>query len=639
MLVTTSNLSAYELERLSNVERNNEHLRSLGLEPLSKQLKPAPSTPQKKPREHKTYGDAPKRKSPRVQEAPGKPLYDEDAMYRKMLKEAGPLRRPRRTKSEMKGSDDESDDEDGIFGGSDGGGSGDSGSEYDSRDDDDDDDDPLGLRDEYEPSDDGDEVPEYVKNLRDKAEVLDVINLPDYGDLRLHKSLRSSTGYKNVVYMPTCQVAKPYACFSVRDPTTSQKRVLGCYRTAVEAAVVFAKYIKHLHQLENPDSSEMACEEVATEAEGMELHTSHRSVTGYEGVRKWKSPSGRPVERVRYRAVAPMRDTKRAGQCLGYYETAVEAAVAFAKYVRDPQEWEEWRDAKRLANPPPKRITFRKESTSTDGGTPKTKKSKEKKEKEPGAKPGTKGCPICNVRCGVRTRECEYCGHQFSVKPTKKMVREQGEEEEEEGEEEEVSPPPVVAASSSSSQPGGKWNGRMREKRKTSYADEAPLLLTAPPPPAAAPSPAKKPRGRPPGSKNKVPMASASAPAPKAAAATATTDSSANPWEKPRERAWVGACYKTVGCVCAAGHSGPCKLGAFGQEDYEVEEVLDERDSAIGHAEYLVKWKGWPIEDCTWEPTDSLRNCPRILKAWNVVYKQRMAEKLAKEQQTEAAGE
>ena len=64
MLVTTSNLSAYELERLSNVERNNEHLRSLGLEPLSKQLKPAPSTPQKKPREHRTYGDAPKRKSP-----------------------------------------------------------------------------------------------------------------------------------------------------------------------------------------------------------------------------------------------------------------------------------------------------------------------------------------------------------------------------------------------------------------------------------------------------------------------------------------------------------------------------------------------------------------------------------------------
>ena len=31
MLVATSNLSAYELERLSNVERNNEHLRSLGL--------------------------------------------------------------------------------------------------------------------------------------------------------------------------------------------------------------------------------------------------------------------------------------------------------------------------------------------------------------------------------------------------------------------------------------------------------------------------------------------------------------------------------------------------------------------------------------------------------------------------------
>ena len=79
-----------------------------------------------------------------------------------------------------------------------------------------------------------------------RAEVVDVINLPEYRDLRLHKSLRSSTGYKNVVHMPTGPQGKPYACFSVRDPKTSQKRVLGCYRTAVEAAVVFAKHIKLL---------------------------------------------------------------------------------------------------------------------------------------------------------------------------------------------------------------------------------------------------------------------------------------------------------------------------------------------------------------------------------------------------------
>ena len=413
-----------------------------------------------------------------------------------------------------------------------------------------------------------------------------MINLPDYGDLRLHKSLRSSTGYKNVVYMPTCQVAKPYAC-SVRDPTTSQKRVLGCYRTAVEAAVVFGKTLGTSISSRIPTARRWRARRPATEAEGMEpTRATDRSPDTRECARK--SPSGRPVERVRDRAVAPMRDTVRAGQCLGYYETAAEAAVAFAKYVRDPQEWEEWRDAKRLANPPPKRITFRKESTSTDGGTPKTKKSKEKK--EPGAKPGTKGCPICNARCGVRTRECEYCGHQFSVKPTKKMVREQGEEKEEEG----------AGGGGESAVSGGRvvvvvaagW------QMEWPYAREAEDLLcrrgaassTAPPPPAAAPSPAKKPRGRPPGSKNKVPTASASAPAPKAAAATATTDSSANPWGEAAGARTGGRLLQDGWLRSrAAGHSGPCKLGAFGQEDYEVEEVLDERDSAIGHAEYLVK--------------------------------------------------
>ena len=89
MLVATSNLSAYELSGSATWSETTSTC-AAGPRAAVQTPKPAPSTPQKKPREHRTYGDAPKRKSPRVQEAPGKPLYDEDAMYRKMLKEAGP---------------------------------------------------------------------------------------------------------------------------------------------------------------------------------------------------------------------------------------------------------------------------------------------------------------------------------------------------------------------------------------------------------------------------------------------------------------------------------------------------------------------------------------------------------------------
>ena len=40
-------------------------------------------------------------------------------------------------------------------------------------------------------------------------------------------------------------------------------------------------------------------------------------------------------------------------------------------------------------------------------------------------------------------------------------------------------------------------------------------------------------------------------------------------------------------------------------ENYEVEKIVDKR-IMLGQIEYLVKWKGWGIEDNTWEPQEHL---------------------------------
>jgi len=97
--------------------------------------------------------------------------------------------------------------------------------------------------------------------------------------------------------------------------------------------------------------------------------------------------------------------------------------------------------------------------------------------------------------------------------------------------------------------------------------------------------------------------------------------------EEEGERIWMGRCTLTAGCVKHSKHRGKCKVVDMEEVEYEVEEVLDERvvapkarkgGKAPKHlpVEYFVKWKGWPIEDATWEPTSALKGCPEILRAW-----------------------
>jgi len=81
--------------------------------------------------------------------------------------------------------------------------------------------------------------------------------------------------------------------------------------------------------------------------------------------------------------------------------------------------------------------------------------------------------------------------------------------------------------------------------------------------------------------------------------------------------AWVGGCRRTEGCVKEFRHRGVCRVDAFEEVDYEVESILDERGAARrGETQFLVKWKGWPVEDATWEDPESLSGAQEVVQEW-----------------------
>jgi hypothetical protein len=50
--------------------------------------------------------------------------------------------------------------------------------------------------------------------------------------------------------------------------------------------------------------------------------------------------------------------------------------------------------------------------------------------------------------------------------------------------------------------------------------------------------------------------------------------------------------------------------------EFEVERILDKR-IRYRKPEYLVKWKGYPLHDATWEPQANLTNCRTLLNEFN----------------------
>jgi hypothetical protein len=51
-------------------------------------------------------------------------------------------------------------------------------------------------------------------------------------------------------------------------------------------------------------------------------------------------------------------------------------------------------------------------------------------------------------------------------------------------------------------------------------------------------------------------------------------------------------------------------------KEYEVQEILDERETKEKGLEYRVLWLGYPVEDATWERAGYLKNSPEIIKEW-----------------------
>jgi len=50
--------------------------------------------------------------------------------------------------------------------------------------------------------------------------------------------------------------------------------------------------------------------------------------------------------------------------------------------------------------------------------------------------------------------------------------------------------------------------------------------------------------------------------------------------------------------------------------EWEVEAVLNKRTHK-GKVEYLVKWKGWPVEYDQWEPEENLEGAPDLLREFH----------------------
>ncbi|CAK5269190.1 unnamed protein product [Mycena citricolor] len=52
-----------------------------------------------------------------------------------------------------------------------------------------------------------------------------------------------------------------------------------------------------------------------------------------------------------------------------------------------------------------------------------------------------------------------------------------------------------------------------------------------------------------------------------------------------------------------------------GAEEWEVEEIVKEQKVDQGK-QYLVKWKGWPHSENTWEPSQHLTHAKKVLRDW-----------------------
>ena len=136
------------------------------------------------------------------------------------------------------------------------------------------------------------------------------------GGLRLHTSAISKSGYLRVYHKP-----RKAGNFQARRQDES---VIGYYPTAEEAAIAFAREMGEAPDPEDPAHAPPEDPARVVEyAEGMRLHLSKGSTTGYHGVTLNKRGRDRPYE-------SQLKPRGSGGRTvgLGAYATAIEAAVA-----------------------------------------------------------------------------------------------------------------------------------------------------------------------------------------------------------------------------------------------------------------------------------------------------------------------
>lgn len=49
---------------------------------------------------------------------------------------------------------------------------------------------------------------------------------------------------------------------------------------------------------------------------------------------------------------------------------------------------------------------------------------------------------------------------------------------------------------------------------------------------------------------------------------------------------------------------------------YQVEKIIGKR-TRCGKKEYKVKWEGYPLSQCTWEPAENLQNVLDMVEEYN----------------------
>ena len=61
-------------------------------------------------------------------------------------------------------------------------------------------------------------------------------------------------------------------------------------------------------------------------------------------------------------------------------------------------------------------------------------------------------------------------------------------------------------------------------------------------------------------------------------------------------------------------------------DEYEVEKIVDKRIKN-GKVEYKIKWAGYSMNDCTWEPLKNLENIQKLIDNYNKNYGEKKGKK------------